>query len=105
TWIGSAVGITVACVAIAIVAFVTHTPIVMQAYIPVIFAFYGVAWFVAGALARRGWMYVAAAVSYAAALLLAALTGNPLQVLAMGVALLLLLTAPGLMLLSEEIRK
>ncbi|GAA0539939.1 hypothetical protein FHS83_003776 [Rhizomicrobium palustre] len=103
-WGACGAGVMVAWVSTLIVAGVTHTQIVLTAYIPVIFAFYGTAWFASAALSRRGWMALAGGASYLFALALAYLTQNPLQELVMGGALIVLLTLPGLKLVADEAR-
>ena len=101
-WSACAVGVFVALAAMEIVAVVVKTSIVLNAYIPVVFAFYGIAWFTTAAITRRRWMFAAAAGAFAYALIMGALAENPLQTLAMGVGLQLLLTLPGLQLMREE---
>lgn len=78
--------------------------IVLAAYVPVIYAFYGTAWFASGALARRSWMFIAALGSFAYAFVIAFMTDSPYQSVAMGGGLLLLLTLPGLKLAADEAR-
>ena len=101
-WSACAIGIFVALASVEIVATVIKAPIVLNAYVPMIFTFYGVAWFTSAAMARRTWMFAAAAGSFVVSLIMAALAENTLQVAVMGVALLLLLTLPGLRLMKEE---
>jgi len=101
-WSALAVAVFVALAAIEIVAEVIKTPIVLNAYVPMIFVLYGVAWFTCAAIARRPWMYWAAAGSFAFSLIMAALAENKLQVAVMGLALLLLFTLPGLRMVKEE---
>jgi hypothetical protein len=101
-WSAIAIAVFVALAAVEIVAEVVKAPIVLNAYVPMIFVLYGVAWFASAAMARRPWMYLAAAGSFVFALTMAALAENPLQTPAMGVALLLLLTLPGLRMMKEE---
>ncbi|MGA7712592.1 MAG: hypothetical protein WCA81_11870 [Rhizomicrobium sp.] len=103
-WSACAVGVFVALAAVEIVAAVINAPIVLNAYIPMIFVLYGIAWFTTAAIARRHWMFAAAAGSFAFSLIMAALAENKLQVAVMGLALLLLLTLPGLLLMKEETR-
>jgi len=103
-WGASGAGVMVAFFCTLIVASVTKSPVVLTGYIPIIFAFYGTAWFTSSALAKRGWMALAGAAAFAFAFLMALLTGTPAQSLAMGVGLLLLLTLPGLKLAQDETR-
>lgn len=104
-WGGCAVGVFVALAATEIVAAVVKAPIVLNAYIPMIFTFYGVAWFSGAAMAKRSWMFAAAAGSFVFSLIMAALAENQLQIPAMGAALLLLLTVPGFRLMAEDARQ
>ena len=101
-WSAIAVAVFVALAAVEIVATVVKAPIVLNAYTPMIFVLYGVAWFTSAAMARRPWMYWAATGSFAFSLIMAALAENRLQMPAMGLALLLLLTLPGLWMMKEE---
>ena len=103
-WVGSAIGIVVTCAMNAIVATVTGSSAILELNVPIGFVFYGIAWFVAGAMAQRNWMYIASAGSFLTTLLLAALTNDLRQVAVMGVALLLLLSVPGFKMMSEESR-
>jgi len=103
-WSACAVGVFVALAAVEIVAAVIEAPIVLNAYVPMIFVFYGMAWFTTAAIARRPWMFAAAVGSFAFSLIMAAMAENTLQSPAMGVGLLLLLTLPGLRLMKEEAR-
>jgi hypothetical protein len=103
-WTGCAIGIFVTVGAIAIVADVTRVPAVQNMYAPATMAFYGSAWFVAGAMARRRWMYVAAVVAFVSTLLTAAMTGDQRQLLVWGTALLLSLAVPGFKMLFEQPR-
>ena len=100
TWSGTAVGIAVAFVAVIVVGIVTDTAAAYYAVAPIVFAFYGTAWFVAGGQAKRRWLYGVAVLSFGCALLLAWLSG-PYQVLAMAAALILTLTVPGIVLMRE----
>ncbi len=104
-WSACAIGVMVAFASVEIIAAVIKSPIVLNAYIPTLFAFYGVAWFSSAAMARRPWMFAAAAGSFAFSLIMAVLAENKLQIAVMGVALLLLLTLPGLQLMKEEARR
>jgi len=104
-WSACAIGVFVALGSFEIIAAVIRTPIVLNAYIPMVFAFYGAAWFSSAAMGRRKWMFAAAAGSFAFSLIMAALAENRLQTAVMGVALLLLLTLPGLRMMREEARQ
>ncbi len=103
-WTASGIGLMVVFCTTLLVANRLNAPVVLNAYIPVIFAFYGTAWFASAALGKRIWMYIAGAGSFLFAFVMALLAGDPLQVLAMGAGLILLLTLPGLKLMSSETR-
>lgn len=102
SWLASGIGITVCCIAVGVAGAVIHNATVMTVYPPLVFSFYGTAWLVSGVLARRRWMYGAAGGAYLFALILALLTSNSLQVVAMGFALYLTLTVPGVLLMREK---
>jgi hypothetical protein len=101
TWTGCALGIFTTIFSIAIVADISGHPEIQNLYAPATMAFYGVAWFIAGALGHRRWMYVASAASFASTLGVAALTGDLRQLLAFGTALLLTLSVPGFKLMID----
>jgi hypothetical protein len=101
-WLGNGIGITVACISVAIAGAVTHSPTVMLAYPPMVFGFYGTAWLVSGALAQRRWMYAAAASAYVFAVILALLSMQLWLLPAMGIALFVTLTVPGILLMCEK---
>jgi hypothetical protein len=101
---GCAIGVIVSTLAIAFVAKMTHAPETQQLFGPIIFAFYGVAWCVAGAMARRTWMYLASAVAFSSTLALVVLAGDIAELLAFGIALLFTLVVPGVKLVLDEKR-
>jgi len=103
-WAASGAGVMVVFLCTLVVEALTKSPVVLAAYIPVIFAFYGTAWFTSAALAKRGWMALAGTASFAFAFAMALLTNTSVQSLAMGIGLLLLLTLPGLKLAQDEAR-
>lgn len=103
-WIANGVGVLMAYATTAIAVFITHRQDLFYAFIPMIFIFYGISWGLSAMMARRHWMYLAAGGSFAFALGVAALTNNPAQMATVGVALLVLLTAPGLKLMFEEVK-
>ena len=101
-WIANAVGILMAYATTAIAASITHSQELFYAFIPMIFIFYGISWGLSALMAHRPWMYLAAGGSFAFALGVAALTNNPAELAVTGVALVILLTLPGLKLMFEE---
>jgi hypothetical protein len=103
-WAASGAGIMVVFVSTFIVAYTVHSLVVLNTYIPAIFAFYGTAWLASGALARCRWMYGVGGLSFVFAVILAFLAGTLLQIGVMGIALLLLLTVPGVKLVQDETR-
>ena len=103
-WSASGAGVMVVFACTLIVESVTNSPVVLMAYIPSIFAFYGTAWFTSAVLAKRGWMALAGGAAFGFAFLMALLTNTPAQILVMGVGLVLLLTLPGLKLAQDETR-
>ena len=103
-WQGLALGVMTAFATTVFIAHQQKVDVVLSAYVPVIYAFYGTAWFSCAALAKRRWMYLAAFGCFVFAFVIAALTESNLQSLAMGIGLLLLLTLPGLRLMADEPR-
>lgn len=101
-WAACGAGIMVSFLTTMLVAHVFRSPLVQAAYVPVIYAFYGTAWFASGALARRSWMFVAGIGSYLFAVVMALLAPTPWLTVAMGAGLLLLLTVPGIKLAKDE---
>jgi len=101
-WIVNAVGLLAAYGTTTIAASITKTPELLYAFIPMIFIFYGIAWGLSAVMARRRWMYLPAAASFGFAFAVAALTGNPAELAVVGVAIVILLTPPGLKLMVEE---
>jgi len=75
---------------------------VMNMFPVLIFALYGAAWYVAGQLGGKGWIKVLAFASFAAAVAMGALTGNPYQMLGYAACLVLLATVPGWILMRQE---
>lgn len=103
-WSACAIGITVTVVINTIVGRIAGSPAVFDLNVSLPFVFYGIAWGVSAVMARRAWMYFAALAAMLFALVLAALTGSPHEILAMGVALFLALSVPGYKLMTEEAR-
>lgn len=103
-WSGAGLGIVVLIAAIAIESARLNAAIMEAANGLVAFAFYGTAWMVTGALSRQRWMFFAAAAAFAFTLLLSWLANTPAQVLALGFALIVTLTLPGLQLVRQASR-
>lgn len=104
SWLGCGIGITVGCIAIAITASSAHAPAMMMAYPSMVFAFYGAAWLISAILVHRRWMFAAAGGAFAISLFMALLASYAALLLpAMGVALLLTLTVPGMLLMREKV--
>lgn len=104
-WTAGGIGIVVAVITTAITARVMHAPQIQELNASLVFAFYGTAWGVSAALARRAWMLFVAAAAFVAAPVLAYLTGTDVQLPAMGIALLLTLFVPGVRMMMEEPRQ
>jgi hypothetical protein len=101
-WLSAGIGNTAAGIGVAIAGMVSHSSTVMLAYPPMVFGFYGTAWLVAGILVQRSWMLGTAAVAYLFAIILALLSMRVWLLPAMGVALFVTLTIPGLLLMREK---
>ena len=69
---------------------------------PFILAVYGISWTVAAVMSRKAWIWAVALGCYAGTVLMGVLAGSAEQMLAYGVALLLLAAAPGLVLMRGE---
>ncbi len=103
-WIGSAIGIVVMLAAVAIASSRLHDPSLMNVSAFTAFAFYGAAWAVCGALARRTWMFAASAAAFVITLLLALASGTAEQLLVLGAGLLATLFVPGVKLMLQASR-
>ena len=79
-----------------------HSTVVFAAVPTVVLALYGAAWTVASAMSGRRWQAAVALGCYSAATALGFLVGSPSVFLAYAAALLLLATAPGLVLLTRR---
>jgi hypothetical protein len=101
-WSSCGAGVMVAFLTTLLVAEKMHVPAVAAAYVPVIYAFYGTAWFASGALARKRWMFFAGLGSFIFAFVMAMLMTSPWMIAAMGLGLLALLTVPGIKLVIDE---
>lgn len=103
-WAAMAAGVMTALGTTMLLARELNALIILNAYIPVIFSFYGSAWIASAALAKRRWMYSAGLASLLYAFVVAILAESQWQSLAMGVGLFLLLALPGFKLISDETR-
>ena len=83
-------------------ASVLHSTVVFAAVPTVVLALYGAAWTVASAMSGRRWQAAVALACYSAATALGFLVASPAVFLAYAVALLLLATAPGLVMLARR---
>ncbi|HEV2271506.1 MAG TPA: hypothetical protein VGR92_18805 [Steroidobacteraceae bacterium] len=101
-WLSAGIGYTVASIGVAIAAVMSHSPSAMLVYPPMLFGYYGTAWLVAGILVQRSWMLAAAAVAYLFVIILAFLSMQAWLLPAMGIALLLTLSIPGILLMREK---
>lgn len=101
-WSACGAGVMVVFGTTMMISHQLHSTAVLNGYVPVIFAFYGTAWFASGAIAKRRWMHLAGAGSFLWAFVIAALSLSALQSAAMGLGLLLLLTLPGFKLMASE---
>lgn len=101
-WSSCGAGVMVCFLTTLLIAREMNVPAVQAAYVPVIYAFYGTAWFASAALAKKNWMYFAGLGSFLFAFIVAMLVTTPWLTLGMGVGLLLLLTLPGLKLVADE---
>lgn len=103
-WLACAPGVLVAFGTTVLIAHQSNNLAILSAYVPVIYAFYGTAWFASAALARRSWMFLASVGSFAFAFVIALFSNSDYESLVMGGGLLLLLTLPGLKLARDEAR-
>jgi hypothetical protein len=103
-WAACGFGIVVAIADLGFTAYKLHQPAIIFAIAPVAFAFYGAAWWVAGAATKRRWMFLASAVSFAVSLTLAIMPVGVDTLLVIAAALFLTLALPGLKLMADETR-
>ena len=94
--------IFVISLAIGILSWRTHSYIPVLIFPPLILGLYGMGWSVAAAMTRKRWIWMTAIGSYAAALLVAWLSVDPIVYLVYSVALLLLMALPGFILMRQE---
>lgn len=101
-WTGVGFAIFTMWLGMTAIGVVTGNWSVMNMFPVLIFALYGAAWYVAGELSGKGWIKVLAFASFAAAVVMGALTGNAYQMLGYAVCLVLLATVPGWILMRQE---
>lgn len=101
-WSGAGFSMFTLFLGLTTIGFVTGDWAVMSAFPVVIFAIYGACWFIAGTLSNAGWLKFVAFASYAGAVVMGALTGNPYQMLGYAAGLVLLAVVPGLILMRQE---
>ncbi|MDE2181755.1 MAG: hypothetical protein KGJ78_01900 [Alphaproteobacteria bacterium] len=101
-WSACGVGIIVSAASVSITASVLHSAEIQIVSTWLAFVFYGTAWTISAAVARRWWMLGAAIAAFATAPLLALLSGDPRQLLAMAFAILITLCLPGFKLMADE---
>lgn len=104
---GSAFGamgwtIFIIALAIGILSWRTQSYIPTLIFPPLILGLYGMGWCVAAAMTGKRWIWLTAIGSYAAALLVAWLSVDPIVYLVYSVALLLLMALPGFILMRQE---
>lgn len=101
-WASMGWTIFVISLAIGILSWRTHSYIPVLIFPPLILGLYGMGWSVAAAMTRKRWIWMTAIGSYAAALLVAWLSVDPIVYLVYSVALLLLMALPGFILMRQE---
>ena len=95
-WSAVGAAILVNATAVWIAAERLHDQALFVCLAPTVLAFYGAAWLVAAAAARKAWMLVTGLGAFTLALAMAALVNDPRELLAYAIALVALLVAPGL---------
>jgi hypothetical protein len=102
-WVWNSVGIAVfACLAsFFLTARLAHTPEVFAGWPTVLMALYGVGWTTTAAATRKPWTWGVAILSYLFAVVAGAFAGNANLLLVFALALLLLLAAPGAILIKQ----
>lgn len=101
-WASMGWSIFVISLAIGILSWRTHSYIPTLIFPPMILGLYGMGWSVAAAMSRKRWLWMTAFGSYAASLLVAWLSVDPIVYLVYASALLLLMALPGYILLRQE---
>lgn len=101
-WRGVGLGILSCLASFFLTAWLTHRPEVFDGYPAVILALYGVGWMVTAAASRERWTGGVAILSFLFAVASGAFAGNINLPLVFALALLLLLAAPGALLLKRS---
>ncbi|HEY0052442.1 MAG TPA: hypothetical protein VGB49_03420 [Caulobacteraceae bacterium] len=101
-WMGVGLSSFVLGISIAVICWRTQTEAPVYLFPSVILALYGAGWAVSASMSGSKPLWWVAIAGWALAPVLAWLTGSPVQWLAYAVALLLLATAPGLVLMRQE---
>jgi hypothetical protein len=104
-WSSLGWAICASAVAIVLLAWQFHQPMVWMAMPAVVMALYGVGWTMNARIVQRRWMYAVAAVSYIAAALTAFMIDlpNSLGLLVYAVVIFAIICVPGLILMREPI--
>ena len=100
-WNGVGIGIMACLASFFLSAWVAHKPEVYFAFPTVILALYGVGWTVTAASSKQKWTWGVAILSYVFAVVAGVFVGNINQTLLFALALLLLLAAPGALLIKQ----
>jgi hypothetical protein len=100
-WNGVGFAIMSCLASFLLTAWLAHLPQVFAAYPAVILALYGVGWTVTSAASNARWTWAVAALSYLFAVAAGALAGSVNLPLLFAAALLVLLAAPGALLLAR----
>lgn len=95
TWSAAGIGIVTVLAASLILNARLHDPALLNLNALTAFAFYGTAWFVSAALARKVWMYAIAAIAFGVVLVLAAVLATSSEMLVFGAGLFVTLFLPG----------
>ncbi|MDI7773820.1 hypothetical protein [Asticcacaulis sp. EMRT-3] len=97
-WAACGLGTIVMLIAVFITSNRLGNPELLSLMPMIAFAFYGAAWLVSGALARRGWMVLVSLCAFALALILAAMSDASLLIV-MGAGLFATIFLPGLIMM------
>ena len=101
-WASMGWTIFVISLAIGIIAWRTRSEIPTLIFPPLILGLYGMGWSIAAAMTGKRWIWMTAIGSYAAALVVAWLSIDPVVYLVYSLALLLLMALPGFILMRQE---